>query len=74
MEAHHYCRQINDDFLQCALEQHRNEAMDVDRAEKRRAWSDLLERAHPQDGVALLDGAFPAGEPVPGVVDRSTGR
>ncbi|MBU8861522.1 MULTISPECIES: DUF1264 domain-containing protein [unclassified Micromonospora] len=156
MEAHHYCRQVNDDFLQCvlfdgntdeanligveyivserlhdtlpetaeralmamlmnsygktwhtwhtgrldtgpgdtlplgdpmlmwsfnrdgqcdpALEQHRNQATDVDRARKRDARSGLVDRAHPQDGVALLDDAFPGSTPILGVVDRQTGR
>ncbi|WP_229399359.1 OBAP family protein [Micromonospora okii] len=57
-----------------ALEQHRNEAMGVDRADKRRSRSELADRAHPQDGVALLDSAFPGSTPFPGVVDRATGR
>ncbi|MFI7609336.1 OBAP family protein [Micromonospora sp. NPDC049366] len=54
-----------------ALEQHRDEAMGVDRAEKRASRSGLVERAHPQNGVALLDPAFPDGTPLPGVVDRA---
>nr|WP_181726463.1 hypothetical protein [Micromonospora provocatoris] len=48
--------------------------MDVDRARRRDARSGLAGRAHPQDGGALLDDAFPGSTPIPGVVDRQTGR
>jgi hypothetical protein len=54
-----------------ALEQHRNRAMGVDRAEKRASRSELVDQAHPHEGVTLLDRAFPGSTPLPGVVDRS---
>ncbi|MEV5689676.1 OBAP family protein [Micromonospora globbae] len=54
-----------------ALEQHRNEAMGIDRTARRADRSGLVDRAHPQDGVALLDRAFPEATPLPGVVDRA---
>ncbi|MGC4790595.1 TMEM175 family protein [Micromonospora sp. DT178] len=40
--------------------------MGVDSAEKRDSRSGLVEHARPQEGVALLDEAFPDGTPIPG--------
>ena len=56
------------------LERDRNEAMGVDRDSKRSARADLVNRARPQRGVALLDAAFPASAPIPGVVDQTAER
>jgi hypothetical protein len=47
--------------------------MGVDLSRKRNARADLVNRARPQRGVALLDAAFPASSPIPGVVDQTAG-
>lgn len=145
MEAHHYCKQVNEDFLQCVVfdgntenanligveyiiserlfgqlphEEHQywhphnyeilsgvlvapglpaeavlawsfnrdgeldpelladsNQGMEIDTTEKRSQRMDLVELAHPQEGVNVLKGQFPEAEidPPPGVMDKSTG-
>jgi hypothetical protein len=55
-----------DESLKRDLEEH----MGVDEKANRARRQELLERAHPQEGVDLLAPAFPHATPIPGVVDR----
>jgi Protein of unknown function (DUF1264) len=51
----------------------RDQRMGIDTEERRRQRQDLLELAHPQEGVDALKDAFErTTEPIPGVVDKST--
>jgi hypothetical protein len=54
------------------LVESRDGRMGISTEERRRQREDLLELAHPQEGVDVLDGAFQRPtEPIPGVVDKS---
>lgn len=53
------------------MKQDRNEAMGIDVDRKRADRQELVELAHPQEGVDLLRSHFPASTPVPGVVDTA---
>jgi hypothetical protein len=54
------------------LVESRDERMGISAEERRRQRQDLIEMAHPQEGVDALTGAFErATEPIPGVVDKS---
>jgi hypothetical protein len=51
--------------------QRRDQRMDIDTEERRRARQDLVPLARPQAGVDALRGGFPRPtHPIPGVVDR----
>jgi hypothetical protein len=55
------------------LVESRDERMGISTEERRRERQDLVELAHPQEGVDALKGAFDRPtEPIPGVVDRNT--
>lgn len=54
-----------------AIKHDRDQAMQLDPEHKRKVRADMVPLAQPQEGVALLDPAFPhAGERPPGVRDR----
>jgi Protein of unknown function (DUF1264) len=54
------------------LVESRDERMGIDTEERRRQRQDLIELAHPQEGVDALEGAFEGPtQPIPGVVDKN---
>ena len=54
------------------LVERRDERMGISTEERRRQRQDLIETAHPQEGVDALKNAFEGPtEPIPGVVDKS---
>jgi Protein of unknown function (DUF1264) len=54
------------------LVESRDERMGIDTEERRRQRQDLIELAHPQEGVDALEDAFERPpEPIPGVVDKN---
>ena len=54
------------------LVESRDERMGIDTDERRRQRRDLIELAHPQEGVDALKDAFERPtEPIPGVADKS---
>ena len=55
------------------LVESRDERMGISTGERRRQRQDLVDMAHPQEGVDALEGQFPGPtEPIPGVVDKGS--
>lgn len=55
------------------LVESRDERMGISTEERRRQRQDLVDMAHPQEGVDALEGQFPGPtEPIPGVVDKGS--